>query len=335
MLNDFSGRPVAKLNSEVAALQAAAESPFRVGTIQLSGANPTRVNLQDDAAAYLIGSNADPFDLSTDGLTFVVTVDGTEDTATFNCAAGTSVSGDSPSTDITGEVDTKIKIAVNGGTAAEVTLDKTGKNTGALIAAELQSKIRALGGAAAAVTVGYGAGVYTVTSGTKGTGASIVITPAASGSLTEELKLGVAGGGTETAGTGDFVNAAAATIAEVLAVLAADLGDIAATSASGKVKITGDSDTVGTNSSIIVGAGTANSVLGFTGSAEISGAQGLGFDTDMATSSYVVIPVITGASATSLGLSVTNKTASQFQLVCETAASTATVDLLIIGAAAD
>ena len=55
MLNDFSGRPVAKLNSEVAALQAAAESPFRVGTIVLSGANPTRVNLQDDAAAYLVG----------------------------------------------------------------------------------------------------------------------------------------------------------------------------------------------------------------------------------------------------------------------------------------
>lgn len=335
MLNDFSGRPVAKLNSEVAALQAAAESPFRVGTIQLSGANPTRVNLQDDAAAYLIGSNAGPFDLSTDGLTFVVTVDGTEDTATFNCAAGTSVSGDSPSTDITGEVDTKIKIAVNGGTAAEVTLDKTGKNTGALIAAELQSKIRALGGAAAAVTVGYGAGVYTVTSGTKGTGASIVITPAASGSLTEELKLGVAGGGTETAGTGDFVNAAAATIAEVLAVLAADLGDIAATSASGKVKITGDSDTVGTNSSIIVGAGTANSVLGFTGSATVYGAQGLGYDTDMDSGNYVVVPVLLGASATDLGISVANKTAGQFDLVCETTASTATVDLFIVGAAAD
>ena len=334
MLNDFSGRPVAKLNSEVAALQAAAESPFRVGTIQLSGANPTRVNLQDDAAAYLIGSNAGPFDLSTDGLTFVVTVDGTEDTATFNCAAGTSVSGDSPSTDITGEVDTKIKIAVNGGAAAEVTLDKTGKNTGALIAAELQTKIRALGGAAAAVTVGYAAGVYTVTSGTKGTGSSIVITPAASGSITEELKLGVAGGGTETAGTGDFVNAAAATIAEVLAVLTADLSDIAATNASGKVKITGDTGTAGTDSSIVVGAGTANTVLGFTNSATVYGAQGLGYDTDMAGSNYLVVPVLNGASATDLGLSISEKTAGEFDIVCETAASTATVDLLVVGAVA-
>ena len=331
MLNDFSGRPVAKLSSEVAALQAAAESPFRVGTIVLSGANPTRVNLQDDAAAYLVGSNAGPFDLSTDGLTFVVTVDGTEDTATFNCAAGTSVSGASPSTDITGEVDTKIKIAVNGGAAAEVTLDKAGKNTGALIAAELQTKIRALGGAAAAVTVGYAAGVYTVTSGTKGTGSSIVITPAASGSLTEELKLGVAGGGTETAGTGDFVNAAAATIAEVIAVFTADLGDIAAVSASGKVKITGDTDTTGTDSIIVVGAGTANTVLGFANSATVYGAQGLGYDTDMASASYLVVPVLNGASATDLGISVASKAAGEFGLVCETAASTATADLLVVG----
>lgn len=325
MNKDFTGRPIAKLQAAVAA------AATRVGTVQLSGANPTRVNLRDDAAAYLAGSTAGPFDLSTDGLTFVVTVDGTEDTATFNCAAGTSVSGASPSTDITGEADAKIKIAVNGGAAAEITLDKTGKNTGALIAAELQAKIRALGGAAAAVTVAYGSGVYTVTSGTKGTGSSIVITPAASGSLTEELKLGVAGGGTETAGTGDFVNAAAATIAEVIAVLAADLGDIAAASAGGKLKITAATDTTGKDSSIVVGTGTANSVLGFTNSATVYGAQGLGYGTDMASGSYLVVPVLNGATATDLGLSISGKAAGEFGVVCETAASTASVDLLIVG----
>ena len=325
MLNDFTGRPLSKLRATVSV------AVPRVGTIQLSGANPTRVNLQDDAAAYLVGSTAGLFDLSTDGLTFVVTVDGAEDTATFNCAAGTSVSGASPSTDITGEVDTKIKVAVNGGAAAEITLTNAGKDDGTKIAAELQTKIRALGGAAAAVAVVFGSGVYTITSGTKGTGSSIVITPAASGSLTEELKLGVAGGGVETAGTGDFVNAAAATIAEVVAVLAADLGDIAAASASGKLKITATTDTVGPDSSIVLGAGTANTVLGFTNSATVYGAQGLGYSTDMASANYLVAPVLNGSSATDIGLSVGAKRADGFDIVCETAASTATVDLLIVG----
>jgi len=327
MQNDLSPRAVSRAASVAVARLAATLPGSRVGAVTLSGANPTMVSFQDDAPATLLGLKTGPFNLGTDGLTFVVTVDGVEDTATFNCAAGTSVSGASPSTDITGEVDTKFKIAVDGGAAAEVTLDKAGKDDGTKIAAEMQTKIRALGGAAANVTVAFGSGVYTITSGTKGTGSSIVVTPAASGSITEELKIGVAGGGTETAGTGDFVNAAAATVAEVVAVLNADLGDIAAAAA--------DTATTGSDSSIVIGAGTANTVLGFTQGTTIYGAQGLGFESDMADDDYIVVPVLTGSTAADLGLGIDGKTAAGFDVICETAASTATVDLLIIGAAAE
>lgn len=335
MQNDLSPRAVSRAARAAVAKLAATLPGSRVGAVTLSGANPTMVSFQDDAPATLLGSKTGPFNLGTDGLTFVVTVDGVEDTATFNCAAGTSVSGASPSTDITGEVDTKFNVAVDGGAAQEVTLDKAGKNTGELIAAEMQTKIRALGGAAAAVTVAFGDGVYTVTSGTKGTGSSVVITPAASGSITEELKIGVAGGGTETAGTGDFVNAAAATVEEVIAVLATDLGDIVATDDGGAVRITAATATTGGDSSIVIGAGTANNVLGFTQAATMYGAQGLGFESDMADGDYIVIPVLTGSTAADLGLGIDGKTAAGFGVVCETAASTATVDLLVIGAAAE
>ena len=372
MLRDFSGRPLDQLRAALAALQtvvenleieagtvdqtardaaaaaagaaaaaqagvdvlAAALPGARTGTITLSGANPTPVSFGEDAAAFMLGGEAAPFDLSTNGLTFVVTVDSTEDTATFNCAAGTSVSGETPAVDITGEVDTKFMISVDGDEAEEVTLDKAGKDDGTKIATEMQTKIRALGGNKAAVTVALVEGEYVITSGTKGTGSSVVITPAASGSITEELKIGVLGGGIETAGTGDFVNAAAATADEVIAVLTADLGDIVATAADGAVKITAATATVGADSSIVIGAGTANNVLGFTQGAAISGAQGLGYETDMADASYVVLPVLTGATATDLGLSITAKTAAGFNVVCETAASTAAVDLLIVGAPA-
>jgi len=144
----------------------------RKGKIQLNGVNPTRVLFQADDAATLTGTQTATFDMTGvgDGGTFIVNPDGDgADTATFNFAQATSVSGATPSTDISGGTDKKFMISVDGDTAEEVELTVAGLNSGAAIATAMQNAIQLLGGNKASVTVDYNstnAGKYTIKSPT-------------------------------------------------------------------------------------------------------------------------------------------------------------------------
>lgn len=304
------------------------------GKITLNGVNPTPVVFQDDTAAVLTSTNTATFNLTGvgDGGTIIAATDGeSAETATVNFAAATSVSGASPSTDISGETDTKFNISVDGDAAEEVTLDVSSKNSGALIAAEMQTKIQALGGNKASVTVAYTT-VYTITSPTYGTDSSVVITPASSGSITEELKIGEADGGTETAGTGDVADASAATAQEIVDVINGDMSNLTASVVGGAIVLT--SDTAGKDSSIVMGDSGLKTVLGLAQAAAAYGAQGLGFDFDMSDTDYAVVASITGtvqASLASKNLSTTSLATDGFDVECETAAATDDVFLMIIG----
>jgi len=309
---------------------------IRKGKIQLNGVNPTRVLFQSGDAATLTGTQTATFDMTEvgDGGTFIVNPDGAgAGTATFNFAQATSVSGASPSTDISAGPDNKFMISVDGDTAEEVALTLTGLNSGAAIATAMQNAIQALGGKKASVTVDYNvtnAGKYTIKSPTYGTDSAVVITAPTSHSLLEELKLG-ADLGVETAGTGDCADASAVTIDEVIAVITSDISGLTPTSAAGALKIT--SATTGRGSSLVVGNGTLNTVLGFTNTQAHYGAQGLGYDSDMADANFIVCATVDGieaASLASLNLSITSKATTGFSVECETTASEAYVDLIIV-----
>ncbi|MHB8867438.1 MAG: hypothetical protein ACYC6T_08025 [Thermoleophilia bacterium] len=311
---------------------------LRRGKITLNGFNPTRVLFQADDAATMLGTDNAATKALSNGLTLIVDPDGAgDDTVTFAAAAGTSTSDAAPSTDMSLEADTKLMIAVDGGVATEATFDwATGAgggpcNDGTKIAAEMQEKIAALGGAFAAVTVAFAGGVYVVTSGTLGTGSSVVITAAGAGNCTEELKLGVADGGVEAAGTGDAANIAAATAAEIADAITAKATGWSAAAVGNQVRIT--SDTAGKDSSLVVNAGsTADAIIGLVGSAY--GGQGLGYASDMGDALYQALACLNGTAAASLGatgLSVTTRTAAGFSVECETTAATEDVDLLIVG----
>ena len=321
----------AKLAANVNAAQGeAAGQLLAMKTVTLGGANPTQVRFQGaDVAATLLGTQDAPFAI-TPAQTFVVDPDGAGDvTATFTGTQGTSTSGATPSLDMTGDLlDNKLRVAVDGGADELVTCDWTGANSGALIATELQTQIQALGGEFAAVTVDYNvtvAGKYTITSGTYGTGSAVVVTPAASGNCTEELKLGTADGGVEAAGTGD---AAATSAAEAAAKLAA-LAGLTAAAVGNKVRIT--SDTQGPASSLVVNAGCAlDTVFGITGSDY--GEAGLGMSQDMADALYKVIATRSDAAgAPGDTVAAGNKATTGFDLYCETAGSVDDYDLLIMG----
>jgi hypothetical protein len=307
---------------------------MRGGKITLNGVNPTRVLFQDPDAATILGTDDAATKAMDNGLTLVVNPDGDgDDTVTFAATAATSVSGASPATDIHAETDNKFLISVDGDDAEEVTLTLDGLTTGGAIATEMQTKIQALGGTKASVTVAFTT-VYTITSASKGTNSSVVVTDAPSGNIAEELKLGEANGGTETAGTGDFADASAATAAEIAAAIAARADGWTATAEGNKVRIT--SESTGKDSSLVVNAAsTADLILGITGSAY--GAQGLGYDTDMADADYLVLATLDGVAQANLAakcLGITSKATTGFQVECETAAATHDVDVLIVGVAA-
>ena len=145
------------------------------------------------SAAVMSSTETGPIDLSStgDGGTFIVNPDaGGNETVTLNCAAGDSVGDTTPSTDISGDTDVKFGISVDGDASEEVTLVAAGADTGAKIATEMQTKIRALGGNKATVTVAY-ATEYTITSPTLGTDSAVVIVDGATLNVADDLKIGV------------------------------------------------------------------------------------------------------------------------------------------------
>ena len=114
-------------------------------------------------------------------------------------SAGRSVGIDAAQTDMSGSSDTKIKISADGDAAEEVTCVWTGATTGALVAAQMQTKIQALGGNKAAVTVAFNKR-YIITSGTTGITSAIVITPGDTLDCSDQLRIGISNNGLEYIG---------------------------------------------------------------------------------------------------------------------------------------
>lgn len=165
----------------------------------------------------------------------------------------------------------KIKFAVDGGAAKEVTI-AANLTSGAAIAAALQTQIRANVPNGANVVVDWNTtnpGRYTVTSGTTGA-SSKVITTKGGDALASTLKLGVAFGGTEATGlaANSYRND------EVVTLLNSELSDIdSSLTATGLVNIITRAG--GVAATLQVTAGGANTALGFTTSLVI-GANGTG-----------------------------------------------------------
>lgn len=124
---------------------------------------------------------------------------------------GDSVSDSSPLTDLTAQTDYIFNIQVDGDvTPREVQLTLVNCSSGSNTATELQARIRALGPVGGyrydLVDVDYdvsASGVYTIASGVypaAGQVSSVVITDGATSNIADDLKIGVANSGTETAG---------------------------------------------------------------------------------------------------------------------------------------
>lgn len=122
---------------------------------------------------------------------------------------GHSFGGATASTNISAGTDNALKIAVNGGAVVDVVLTLAGLTTGAAIAAELETAINTALAAASQdgrVWVEFDSGTtsYKVYSQSTGTASTVVITNATVNNVADELKIGVANGATETAGTNDL-----------------------------------------------------------------------------------------------------------------------------------
>ncbi len=127
-------------------------------------------------------------------------------TAPPAAAEGYSKSALNPSIDMTAHAAAVNGIvSVDGGVPTAVTFAWAGCTTGALVAAQIQSAIQALGGDFAAVTCTYvGApttNYYLIKSGTTGILSLFVCTDAGANNAMVWLKLGLPNGGTEAAGT--------------------------------------------------------------------------------------------------------------------------------------
>lgn len=119
---------------------------------------------------------------------------------------GKSESGATAVTDISALSDTNFRISVDGGAVISVTLTNAGKTSGALIAAELESKINTAliaAGQSGRVWVEYSGSKYYVYSQSVGTDSSVVITDGLTLNIADDLELGIANSGAEAVGTND------------------------------------------------------------------------------------------------------------------------------------
>lgn len=117
---------------------------------------------------------------------------------------GSSVSGATPSLDLSAGTDVNLRVAVDGKPVVAVALGPVvGLTTGALIAANLESKINAallLAGQDAAVWTEFAGGLYKIYSQTGGPHSKVVITNGATLNVADDLKLGTANAGVEAIG---------------------------------------------------------------------------------------------------------------------------------------
>ena len=243
--------------------------------VVLNGTTETRVSMEGDLSAELdFGAGTWASD---DAETLILN----DETFTILAEAGFSQGADGADTDISGGADSKFKISVDGDEAEEVELDLTSLDSGAAIAAEMQTKIRALEGNKTGVVVEFNSGDdnYKITSGTKGSNSSVVITRADSSNVTEELKIGQ-DGEEEVQGTGNVGNAAAVTAEEL-----AEIINDTAVSITAYVDVNDElvilSDDIGKDAEIEVGDGDLNTELDITNGDLYKGAQGLDIDEDL------------------------------------------------------
>jgi hypothetical protein len=139
--------------------------------------------------------------------------------------AGTSTSDAAPAT-VTGVGSTDLDIALSGEAAQTISINNA-LVTGATIAAAIQVAVRALTAAVPAnqpdyeaFTAVFAGGLYVLTNGTQGAGKDVVVTNAGANNMADELKLGVANGGTEDAGEDAVINGLAVAAAIQVAVRA-------------------------------------------------------------------------------------------------------------------
>ncbi len=343
--NYFTGDDVEAALQEIGEeLETAVEVPqgsdaknMVIGTVQLNGYNPTLVTFTGNTVALQTGDQDEEFDLSDNNKTLILTPDGeAEETITFDGGVvGTSESGSSPSEDISEQSDHQFRVAVDGADPVEVSLGALGGlETGAAIATAIAAAINEIDGVSG-VTCTWNdesSGKYLITSSTLGTGSAIVITPADTYNVTEELKLGVTYG-IEEAGDGDFVNYTAATAQEVVDKINDDAAEFIAF-VYDDTKIGVMSNISGRESRILMGDGTANGDFGFTNTVEITGGQGLGLDGGMENANYrVSIQQLVTAAAEVISLGVGGKTTAGFKIYAEDGedADTSHVDIIVIG----
>jgi len=302
--------------------------------ITLAAANPTSVAIAGaDDAATLLGSEDGPFNLTV-GNTFIINPNAVgNQTWTVVGTAGTSTGTTGCDEDMSAEPENKLKVAVDGGAATQFTFDWTaggGCNTGAKVAAQMQTVIQAGGGDYAAVTVAFSTDHYVITSGNKGTASAVIVTPAADHDCSARLKLGTVNGGTEAAGTGDAPILARAAASVVAAKIAALHASLAATAAEG-LKVRLNATGTGGASSLVVGNGTENTELGFTNTQADYGNVGMGAGHAMANATYtVVLTPVTNTPANVDVISIYNKATTGFDVYAETPVAIP-VEVLVIG----
>jgi len=307
-------------------------SRFAKKTIQLAGGT-TPINFRNDAAPFIVGFAA-PVDMSTPGNngTIKLTYDSeSEETATLNCAAGYHTGGSGAATTMVGQVDNKIKIALDGGAAVTATFDWTaggGCDTGAKIATQMQTVIQALGAAWAAVTVAFSSDHFVITSSTLGTSSSIAVTRADDHDCCDDLDIGP-DNGTSTQGTGDCANVKAVTPAEIATLVNGDMSRVEADASSGTLIISGAG--IGRAHKVAAGAGTLNTLVGIPNGETGYGAQGMGLAADWDDALYDVLLTYKGAAAAGKDLAWSTPTTSGFLVTCETGSDTGYVSALVVG----
>lgn len=129
--------------------------------------------------------------------------------------AGTSTSAASPALTATG---LSVMVNINADGAQIIYIDDAGTHTGAQVAAKIQTAIRALtpfntlnAVAFSSATCTYGS-TYVITSGAKGSGSTVVVTPVPGNLGAANLKLGLGASGTEAAGTASTLDNIATTV---------------------------------------------------------------------------------------------------------------------------
>lgn len=124
--------------------------------------------------------------------------------------AGTSTGGASGATTATG---LSFFVNINGDGPQIVYIDDAGTHTGAQVAAKIQTAIRAVtpintlnAVAYTSATCAFTSTHYLITSGAVGSNSTVVVTSVPGNAGAANLKLGVANGGTEAAGTASTLN---------------------------------------------------------------------------------------------------------------------------------